>query len=201
MWWIRATIQEYTLRSWSLVKIGTTASQKKLFFNLRRTKSEISALDEGDLHPDQVKKIARRLGVPEQDVIDMNRRMAGDASLNSPLREGSEGEWQDWLADDAVSQEWALVEREEAGNRLAALQDALGLLNPRARQIFEARRLTDVPMTLEALSDKFGISRERVRQIEVRSFEKVQVAMKVRIAKAGRDQSRRLGCTDRALAN
>ena len=143
MWWIRAAIQEYMLRSWSLVKMGTTASQKKLFFNLRRAKSEISALDEGDLRPDQVKKIAKRLGVSEQDVVDMNRRMAGDASLNSPLHEESEGEWQDWLVDDAASQEITLAEREEAGNRLDALQDALGLLNERERRIFEARRLAD----------------------------------------------------------
>jgi RNA polymerase sigma-32 factor len=178
MWWIRAAIQEYILRSWSLVKMGTTASQKKLFFNLRRAKSEISALDEGDLRPDQVKKIAKRLGVSEQDVVDMNRRMAGDASLNSPLHEESEGEWQDWLVDDAVSQESALAEREEAGNRLDALQDALGLLNERERRIFEARRLAEDPMTLEALSGEFGISRERVRQIEVRAFEKVQSSVK-----------------------
>jgi RNA polymerase sigma-32 factor len=178
MWWIRAAIQEYMLRSWSLVKMGTTASQKKLFFNLRRAKSEISALDEGDLRPDQVKKIAKRLGVSEQDVVDMNRRMAGDASLNSPLGDKSEGEWQDWLVDDAVSQEITLAEREEAGNRLDALQDALGLLNERERRIFEARRLADDPMTLEALSGEFGISRERVRQIEVRAFEKVQSSVK-----------------------
>jgi RNA polymerase sigma-32 factor len=178
MWWIRAAIQEYMLRSWSLVKMGTTASQKKLFFNLRRAKSEISALDEGDLRPDQVKKIAKRLGVSEQDVVDMNRRMAGDASLNSPLGDKSEGEWQDWLVDDAVSQESALAERDEAGNRLDALQDALGLLNERERRIFEARRLADDPMTLEALSGEFGISRERVRQIEVRAFEKVQSSVK-----------------------
>jgi RNA polymerase sigma-32 factor len=178
MWWIRAAIQEYILRSWSLVKIGTTASQKKLFFNLRRAKSEISALDEGDLRPDQVKKIARKLGVTEQDLVDMNRRMAGDASLNSPLRDKSEGEWQDWLVDDAASQEITLAEREEADNRLEALQDALGVLNERERRIFEARRLTDDPMTLGALSDEFGISLERVRQIEVRAFEKVQSSVK-----------------------
>jgi RNA polymerase sigma-32 factor len=182
MWWIRAAIQEYILRSWSLVKMGTTANQKKLFFNLRRAKSQISALDEGDLRPDQVKIIARKLGVTEQDVVEMNRRMAGDASLNSPLREESEGEWQDWLVDDAASQENALADREEAGNRLTALQDALEVLNERERRIFEARRLTDDPLTLEALSDEFGISRERVRQIEVRAFEKVQSAVKARVA-------------------
>lgn len=183
MWWIRASIQEYILRSWSLVKMGTTASQKKLFFNLRRAKSQISALDDGDLRPDQVKTIARRLGVSEKDVIDMNRRMAGDASLNSPLREQSEGEWQDWLVDNAASQEHTLAEREETGNRLAALRNALGVLNPRERRIFEARRLADEPMTLEALSDEFDISRERVRQIEVRAFEKIQSAVKAGIAK------------------
>jgi RNA polymerase sigma-32 factor len=183
MWWIRASIQEYILRSWSLVKMGTTASQKKLFFNLRRAKSQISALDDGDLRPDQVKTIARRLGVSEKDVIDMNRRMSGDASLNSPLREQSDGEWQDWLVDGAASQEHTLAEREETGNRLAALRNALGVLNPRERRIFEARRLADEPMTLEALSDEFDISRERVRQIEVRAFEKIQSAVKAGIAK------------------
>jgi RNA polymerase sigma-32 factor len=183
MWWIRASIQEYILRSWSLVKMGTTASQKKLFFNLRRAKSQISALDEGDMRPDQVKTIAHRLGVSEKDVIDMNRRMSGDASLNSPLREASEGEWQDWLVDDAASQEHSLAEQEETGNRLAALGNALGVLNPRERRIFEARRLADEPMTLEALSDEFDISRERVRQIEVRAFEKIQAAVKAGVAK------------------
>ncbi|QBR71379.1 RNA polymerase sigma factor RpoH [Beijerinckiaceae bacterium] len=183
MWWIRASIQEYILRSWSLVKMGTTASQKKLFFNLRRAKSQISALEEGDLRPDQVKTIAHRLGVSERDVIDMNRRMSGDASLNSPLRDESEGEWQDWLVDDNVSQEHSLVEREESDNRLGALQTALSVLNPRERRIFEARRLADDPMTLEALSDEFDISRERVRQIEVRAFEKIQSAVKAGVAK------------------
>jgi RNA polymerase sigma-32 factor len=182
MWWIRAAIQEYILRSWSLVKMGTTANQKKLFFNLRRAKSQISALDEGDLRPDQVKTIARRLGVAEQDVVDMNRRMGGDASLNSPLRDQSEGEWQDWLVDDSASQESNLVEKEEAGNRHDALYEALGVLNPRERRIFEARRLADDPITLEALSDEFGISRERVRQIEVRAFEKIQSAVKATLA-------------------
>jgi len=184
MWWIRAAIQEYILRSWSLVKMGTTANQKKLFFNLRRAKSQILALDEGDLRPDQVKTIARRLGVAEQDVVDMNRRMAGDASLNARLRDQNEGEWQDWLVDDAASQETTLVDREEAGKRLDALHGALGVLNPRERRIFEARRLADDPITLEELSSEFGISRERVRQIEVRAFEKVQSAVKDRLAKA-----------------
>jgi RNA polymerase sigma-32 factor len=183
MWWIKASIQEYILRSWSLVKMGTTANQKKLFFNLRRAKSRISALDEGDLRPDQVKQIATKLGVTEQDVIDMNRRLGGDASLNAPLREQGEGEWQDWLVDDEDNQEHKLVETEEASNRHDALVDALGVLNPRERRIFEARRLADDPMTLEDLSSEFGVSRERVRQIEVRAFEKVQNAVKAAYAK------------------
>src|SRR5664279_4986115 len=183
MWWIRASIQEYVLRSWSMVKMGTTAAQKKLFFNLRKVKGQISALAEGDLRPDQVKLIAHRLGVPEQDVIDMNRRMSGDASLNTPLREESEGEWQDWLVDDASTQENILADREESDNRLDALHDALGVLNPRERRIFEARRLADDPITLESLSDEFGISRERVRQIEVRAFEKIQSAVKAGVAR------------------
>jgi RNA polymerase sigma-32 factor len=183
MWWIRASIQEYILRSWSLVKMGTTASQKKLFFNLRKAKSQISALDEGDMRPDQVDIISHRLGVSKQDVIDMNRRMSGDASLNAPLREEGEGEWQDWLVDDSNSQENMLADREEANNRLGALHQALGVLNDRERRIFEARRLTDDPVTLEQLSDEFDISRERVRQIEVRAFEKVQAAVKAGMAK------------------
>ena len=178
MWWIRASIQEYILRSWSLVKMGTTASQKKLFFNLRKAKSQISALEDGDLRPDQVEIISTRLGVSKQDVIDMNRRMSGDASLNAPLREEGEGEWQDWLVDDSQSQEKILADREETDNRLGALRSALGVLNDRERRIFEARRLSDDPITLEDLSDEFDISRERVRQIEVRAFEKVQAAVK-----------------------
>ncbi len=148
MWWIKASIQEYILRSWSLVKMGTTANQKKLFFNLRRAKSRISALDEGDLRPDQVKQIAVKLGVTEQDVVDMNRRLGGDASLNAPLREQGEGEWQDWLVDDEDNQEHKLAEAEEASNRHDALTDALAVLNPRERRIFEARRLAEDPMTL-----------------------------------------------------
>src|ERR671933_1691964 len=182
MWWIKAAIQEYILRSWSLVKMGTTANQKKLFFNLRKAKGRISALDEGDLKPDQVKQIATRLGVPEQDVIDMNRRLSGDTSLNAPLREEGEGEWQDWLVDNSASQEQILVEEEEGQNRLAALRDALSVLNPRERRIFEARRLAEDPMTLEDLSTEFGVSRERVRQIEVRAFEKIQEAVKKNLA-------------------
>ncbi|HEY1736952.1 MAG TPA: RNA polymerase sigma factor RpoH [Methylovirgula sp.] len=183
MWWIRASIQEYILRSWSLVKMGTTASQKKLFFNLRKAKSQISALEDGDMRPDQVEKIATRLGVPKQDVIDMNRRMSGDASLNTPLREEGEGEWQDWLVDDSTSQENLLADREQSDNRLDALHQALSVLNERERRIFEARRLADDPITLEQLSDEFDISRERVRQIEVRAFEKVQAAVKAGVAK------------------
>ncbi len=183
MWWIRASIQEYILRSWSLVKMGTTASQKKLFFNLRKAKSRISAYEDGDMKPENVAKIAHRLGVSEQDVIDMNRRMSGDASLNAPLREEGEGEWQDWLVDDSASQEHLLVAQEESGNRHDALMGALGVLNARERRIFEARRLSDEPATLEQLSEEFGVSRERVRQIEVRAFEKVQAAVKTGVAR------------------
>src|SRR5512145_525224 len=183
MWWIKAAIQEYILRSWSLVKMGTTANQKKLFFNLRKAKSKISALQEGDLRPDQVKLIAQRLGVTEQDVIDMNRRLGGDASLNAPIREdGDSGEWQDWLADDSESQETVLADSEELDNRRRALSQALGVLNERERRIFEARRLADNPVTLEELAEEFGVSRERVRQIEVRAFEKVQKAVRNRLA-------------------
>jgi RNA polymerase sigma-32 factor len=182
MWWIRASIQEYILRSWSLVKMGTTANQKKLFFNLRKAKSQISALEEGDLRPDQVATIATKLGVTKQDVIDMNRRMSGDASLNAPLRQEGEGEWQDWLVDESTSQESLLADREESDNRHVALRSALGVLNDRERRIFEARRLMDDPITLEQLSEEFNISRERVRQIEVRAFEKVQAAVKAGIA-------------------
>ncbi len=185
MWWIKAAIQEYILRSWSLVKMGTTANQKKLFFNLRKAKSRISALEEGDLRPDQVKLIAKRLGVTEQDVVDMNRRLGGDVSLNSPIREeGDSGEWQDWLVDDSTSQESRLAEDEEADNRHAALGHALKGLNTRERRIFEARRLADEPITLEELADEFGVSRERVRQIEVRAFDKVQKAVKARLTAA-----------------
>jgi RNA polymerase sigma-32 factor len=179
MWWIKAAIQEYILRSWSLVKMGTTANQKKLFFNLRKAKSKISALEEGDLRPDQVKLIAKRLGVTEQDVVDMNRRLGGDVSLNAPIREdGDSGEWQDWLVDDVSDQETRLAESEESDNRRKALGDALSVLNDRERRIFEARRLADDPITLEDLAAEFGVSRERVRQIEVRAFEKVQRAVK-----------------------
>ena len=179
MWWIRASIQEYILRSWSLVKMGTTAAQKKLFFNLRRAKSQLQALDDGDLRPDQVKAIATKLGVSEDDVVSMNRRLAGDTSLNAPIRAESEsGEWQDWLVDEAPDQEERLVESEELDNRRQLLRGAMDVLNDRERRIFEARRLADDPVTLEDLSTEFGVSRERVRQIEVRAFEKVQKAVR-----------------------
>jgi RNA polymerase sigma-32 factor len=181
MWWIRASIQEYILRSWSLVKMGTTANQKKLFFNLRKAKGNISALEEGDLKPDQVAHIATRLGVSERDVVDMNRRMSGDMSLNAPMREDNEGEWQDWLVDESASQENLLADQEEISHRHGALMEALSGLNERERKIFEARRLREEPITLEALSEEYGVSRERVRQIEVRAFEKVQEAVRSKL--------------------
>jgi RNA polymerase sigma-32 factor len=178
MWWIRAAIQEFILRSWSLVKMGTTASQKKLFFNLRKVKGQIEALEDGDLRPDQVALIATKLGVPEEDVISMNRRLGGDSSLNAPLRADAEGEWQDWLVDDEPNQETRLADSEELGQRRQLLVNAMGALNDRERHIFEARRLADEPATLEDLSQEFGVSRERIRQIEVRAFEKVQKSVK-----------------------
>jgi RNA polymerase sigma-32 factor len=179
MWWIRAAIQEYILRSWSLVKMGTTANQKRLFFNLRKVKGQIQALDDGDLRPDQVEKIATKLGVTEEDVVSMNRRLGGDTSLNAPIRADSEsGEWQDWLVDESPDQETRLAENEEADSRRQLLKDAMGVLNDREKRIFEARRLADDPVTLEELSAEFGVSRERVRQIEVRAFEKVQKAVR-----------------------
>jgi RNA polymerase sigma-32 factor len=184
MWWIRASIQEFVLRSWSLVKMGTTASQKKLFFNLRKVKGQIQALEDGDLRPDQVQKIAKRLGVAEDDVVSMNRRLSGDASLNSQIRTDSEGEWQDWLVDETESQEEALGESEESKIRIGLLTEALGKLTERERRVFEARRLQDEPATLEDLSQEFGVSRERIRQIEVRAFEKVQKAVKNAAQKA-----------------
>ncbi len=175
MWWIKASIQEYILRSWSLVKTGTTANQKKLFFNLRKAKTRISALDDGDLRPDQVVTIARRLGVGEQDVIDMNRRLSGDVSLNAPIREeGNAGEWQDWLVSEGDSQENVLANSEELTIRRKLLLEAMSVLNDREKRIFEARRLADEPVTLEELAERFHVSRERIRQIEVRAFEKVQ---------------------------
>jgi RNA polymerase sigma-32 factor len=183
MWWVKAAIQEYILRSWSLVKMGTTANQKKLFFNLRKAKNKISALEDGDMRPDQVKTIAKRLGVPEQDVIDMNRRLSGDTSLNAPIRaDGDSGEWQDWLVDETSSQEAQLAESEEYDNRHKALTEALTVLNDRERRIFVARRLADDPLSLEELAEEFRVSRERVRQIEVRAFEKIQKAVKNRVA-------------------
>ena len=180
MWWIRASIQEYILRSWSLVKMGTTAAQKKLFFNLRKAKSEISALEEGDLHPDHVRQIATKLGVLDEEVISMNRRLSGpDASLNAPLRSDSENEWQDWLEDkDAVSQETRLAEDEEKSIRMSLLEEAMTELTDRERHILTERRLKDDPTTLEELASQYGVSRERVRQIEVRGFEKLQKAMR-----------------------
>jgi RNA polymerase sigma-32 factor len=185
MWWIRAAIQEYILRSWSLVKMGTTASQKKLFFNLRKAKSQLQALEEGDLRPDQVKTIATNLGVPEEDVVSMNRRLGGDASLNAPLRADSEsGEWQDWLVDEGPNQETMLVETEEMDRRREYLESAMDSLNERERRIFAARRLSDDPLTLEELSAEFNVSRERIRQIEVRAFEKVQKAVQKAALKA-----------------
>jgi RNA polymerase sigma-32 factor len=182
-WWIRASIQEYTLRSWSLVRMGTTANQKKMFFNLRKVKSKISVRDEGDLRPDQVKLIAQRLGVTEQDVINMNRRLGGDASLNAPTRaDGDSSEWQDWLIDVHADQETTLLESEELDNRRKALASALFVLNDRERRIFETRRLAEDPITLAELAEEFSVSRERVRQIEVRALEKVQNAVKHRVA-------------------
>lgn len=180
MWWIRASIQEYILRSWSLVKMGTTAAQKKLFFNLRKAKSEISALEEGDLRPDQVSQIATKLGVLDEEVVSMNRRLSGpDASLNAPLRSDSESEWQDWLADDSTpSQETVIAESEERSIRMSLLEEAMTELTDRERHILTERRLKDDPTTLEELAAHYGVSRERVRQIEVRAFEKLQKSMK-----------------------
>ncbi|WP_048645175.1 RNA polymerase sigma factor RpoH [Nitratireductor soli] len=179
MWWIKASIQEYILRSWSLVKMGTTANQKRLFFNLRKVKSKIQALDDGDLKPEQVAEIATRLNVSEEEVVSMNRRLSGDASLNAPIRatEGESGEWQDWLVDQSESQEDVLVEQDELETRRRMLGDAMTVLNDREKRIFQARRLSEDPLTLEELSSEFDISRERVRQIEVRAFEKVQEAV------------------------
>ncbi len=182
MWWIRAAIQEYILHSWSLVKMGTTAAQKKLFFNLRRLKAQMSALEDGDLQNEQVAKIARVLQVPEQDVVSMNRRLASpDHSLNAPVRADSEGEWQDWLVDDQETQESELSDREDLSNRRMLLGEALKTLNERERHILIERRLKDEPTTLEELSQQYNISRERVRQIEVRAFEKLQKSMKTQI--------------------
>ena len=186
MWWIRAAIQEYVLRSWSMVKMGTTAAQKKLFFNLRKAKNNIGAIEEGDLTPDHTTTLADQLGVTETEVTEMNRRLSGgDASLNAPLRSDGESEWQDWLADDTADQETRLAEREEMGERHGLLVDAMKELTERERDIIQARRLQDDPATLEELSQKYGVSRERVRQIEVRAFEKLQRGMKASLNAAG----------------
>jgi RNA polymerase sigma-32 factor len=183
MWWIRAAIQEYILHSWSLVKMGTTAAQKKLFFNLRKLKGQLQAIEEGDLSPENVKKIATELDVPEADVVSMNRRLSSpDHSLNAPLRADSEGEWQDWLVDERDTQETRLGERQELGLRRDLLQKAMEHLNDREKNILVERRLKENPTTLEELSQKYGISRERVRQIEVRAFEKLQKAIKAAVA-------------------
>ena len=195
MWWIRAAIQEYILHSWSLVKMGTTAAQKKLFFNLRRLKGQMQAIDDGDLQPEQVAKIARVLAVPEQDVVNMNRRLAApDHSLNAPVRMDSEGEWQDWLVDESESQEETIAERQELTGRKALLANALKTLNERERHILIERRLKDNPTTLEDLSQQYAISRERVRQIEVRAFEKLQKAMHTAVVE------QRLEASSRAAA-
>ena len=180
MWWIRASIQEYVLRSWSLVKMGTTASQKKLFFKLRKVKGQIQALEDGDLKPDQVTEIATRLGVPEKDVISMNRRLGGDASLNAPLSKDGEagGEWQDWLVDDSETPDVAYEQSEEQDMRSKLLHQAMNGLNERERRIFEARRMSEDPLTLEDLSQEFDVSRERIRQIEVKAYEKVEKAVR-----------------------
>ncbi len=179
MWWIKASIQEYILRSWSLVKMGTTAAQKKLFFNLRRMKNNLEAFEEGDLHPDDVDSIATKLGVAEHEVVNMNRRMSmgGDASLNVPMREDGEGQWLDWLTDDEPLQDKAIADAQEADVRHEMLGEAMEALNEREQHILTERRLTDDPKTLEELSQVYSVSRERIRQIEVRAFEKLQKAM------------------------
>jgi RNA polymerase sigma-32 factor len=189
MWWIRAAIQEYVLRSWSLVKIGTTAAQKRLFFNLRKVKGQIAALDDGNLHPDQIKQIATTLHVTEADVVSMNQRLTGDASLNAPMRadEGS-SEWQDWLVDDTPDQETTLGNSEEYDERMGLLSNAMGDLNEREKAIFQARRLKDEPSTLEELAQQYNVSRERIRQIEVRAFEKVQEAVMHAAREKAREQ-------------
>jgi RNA polymerase sigma-32 factor len=191
MWWIRAAIQEYVLRSWSLVKIGTTAAQKRLFFNLRKIKGQIAALDDGNLHPDQIKQIATTLSVTEADVVSMNQRLTGDASLNAPMRadEGA-SEWQDWLVDDTPDQETTLGESEEYNERMGLLTNAMSELNDREKAIFQARRLRDNPATLEELAQEYNVSRERIRQIEVRAFEKVQEAVTHAAKEKARDQAR-----------
>ena len=193
MWWIRASIQEYILHSWSLVKMGTTAAQKKLFFNLRKLKGQMQAIEEGDLSPEQVTKIATRLGVPEEEVVNMNRRLAApDSSLNAPVKAEGDMEWQDWLVDDTPNQETRLVESQELGQRKHMLAAALKQLTDRERRIIVERRLIDEPKTLEDLSSEYGISRERVRQIEVRAFDKLQKAMKNMVVEAASAASRKV---------
>jgi RNA polymerase sigma-32 factor len=189
MWWIRAAIQEYVLRSWSLVKIGTTAAQKRLFFNLRRVKGQIAALDDGNLHPDQIKQIATTLSVSEADVVSMNQRLGGDASLNAPMRadEGT-SEWQDWLVDDTPDQETTLGNSEEYDERMSLLTNAMDDLNEREKAIFQARRLKEDPATLEELAQEYNVSRERIRQIEVRAFEKVQEKVQQAARQRAREQ-------------
>ena len=201
MWWIKAAIQEYVLRSWSLVKMGTSNSQKRLFFNLRRAKHKISALEEGDLRSDQVKLIARRLGVTELDVVDMNRRLSGDVSLNAHTREDGSYEWQDWLIDETSNQETQLADSEETDNRLQALHDALTVLNPRERRIFEARHLTDDPVTLAELASEYGVSRERVRQIEANAFDKVQRRVRIRLTELQQVATESLAGERRAMSS
>jgi RNA polymerase sigma-32 factor len=193
MWWIRASIQEYILHSWSLVKMGTTAAQKKLFFNLRKLKGQMQAIEEGDLSPEQVKKIATRLGVPEEEVVNMNRRLAApDSSLNAPVKAEGDMEWQDWLVDESPNQETKLGESQEMGQRKQMLAGALKQLTDRERHIIVERRLIDEPKTLEDLSSKYGISRERVRQIEVRAFDKLQKAMKNMVVEAATESSKKV---------
>ncbi len=193
MWWIKASIQEYVLRSWSLVKMGTTANQKRLFFNLRKMKSQIQALEDGDLNHDQVQQIATKLGVSVEEVHSMNRRLSGDASLNSPLKaDDGTGEWQDWLVDESESQESTVANQQELDQRRVLLKSAMETLNDRERRIFQARRLSEDPITLEDLSKEFGVSRERVRQIEVRAFEKVQKSMQTASLEAARGRTAQL---------
>jgi RNA polymerase sigma-32 factor len=193
MWWIRASIQEYILHSWSLVKMGTTAAQKKLFFNLRKLKGQLQAIEEGDLSPENVTKIATRLGVPEEEVVNMNRRLsAPDSSLNASVKAEGDMEWQDWLVDDTPNQEARLADSQELGQRKHMLAGALKQLTERERHIIVERRLVDEPQTLEDLSAKYGISRERVRQIEVRAFDKLQKAMKNMVVEAAAENSRKV---------
>jgi RNA polymerase sigma-32 factor len=196
MWWIRASIQEYVLHSWSLVKLGTTAAQKKLFFNLRKAKHQIQAIEEGDLSPEQVRKVSQSLGVTEAEVVEMNRRLAGpDRSLNAPVKDDSGSEWQDWLVDPRENQEIAYLESEELGHRRKLLAAAMGVLSPRERRVIEARQLAEAPATLEVLSVEMGVSRERVRQIESRALQKLEKA--VRTASAGERQDEQKARLDR----